>query len=75
VQSSQEHEANHLLHMGELLSRKLSKNLKQRMIQTLIRSVVKDMEQIHGPREKLSKCEHGEEYTDSVRQNIKQIWK
>ena len=48
VQSSQEHEANHL-HMGELLSRKLSKDLKKRIIQTPIRNMVKDMEQRHGP--------------------------
>ena len=44
-----EHDANHFIHMVEPLSRKLSKNLKGRMIQTLIRSMVKDMEQRHGP--------------------------
>ena len=48
-QSLQEYEANHLLHMVELLSRKLSKNLKKGMIQTLIRIMAKDMGQRHGP--------------------------
>src|SRR6218665_2508919 len=61
---------NHLIHMVELLSRKLSKNLKKRMIQMLIRSrnlngkgqVAETWAMRKAGLRKLSKCELGEEY-------------